>query len=247
MKYILKIKPAPKSFVEWLQTDTTKELIKTKTATSDSSGLWSALADDNTQNQLYKTDLWLQLCREQGYICAYCGQKLIIDKQRIEHFAVKSQNMDTIFDYDNLLAVCDSTENQKGKHCDVKRGSKPIFVNPTDKNCENRVFYNQKGEVIGKDAEATITIQNLGLNDNENLRRDRKKYYEEAKKIIEQYLYKNNFKKDTKFCAYLNKITQKLLVEHDNQGVAYREYCFVDYQIYKQSCPNLLELTRNIK
>ncbi len=279
MKHILKIKPAPTSFVQWLQTQTTKDLIKTKIALFDAADdgkkgkyaaeLWSAVADDNTQKVFVKTDLWLQLCREQGYICAYCGRRLDLNKQRIEHLEVKSKDIRKTLDYDNLAAVCDSTNNKEGLHCDVKRGPDPVFVYPTQKSCENRIFYDVNGFAVGQDDDATTTITVLGLNENTNLLRDRKQYYKNAKQIIEVYLRKHSFKKDAKFCIYLNKIIEELLVKDknldttynqiiekhlqnltnkiypQNTGIAYREYCFVDLQLYKKQCADLGELPRN--
>ncbi|MEY4905056.1 MAG: hypothetical protein RLZZ292_2871 [Bacteroidota bacterium] len=256
MKHIIKIKPAPTSFVQWLQTQTTKDFIKRQKSLFDAADdktkgkyaaeLWSAVADDNTKEIFVKTDLWLQLCREQGYICAYCGRRLDLNKQRIEHLEVKSKNIANTLDYDKLAAVCDSTNNEEGTHCDVKRGPDPIFVYPTQKNCENRIFYDINGYAIGQDAEATTTITVLGLNANSNLVRDRKKYYQNAKVVIDAYLRKHSFKKDAKFCFYLNKVAQTLLVNHENTGIAYREYCFVDLQLYKKQCADLSSLPRNL-
>ncbi len=255
MKHIIKIKPAPASFVKWLQTTTTKDLIRNKTALFEAGDdknkgkyadeLWSAVANDNTKKIFIKTDLWLQLCREQGYICAYCGRNLDLNKQRIEHLEVKSENIHKTLDYNNLAAVCHSTNNQEGTHCDVKRENKVIYVYPTQKDCENRIYYDVNGKAIGNDNDANTTIDVLGLNANSNLVRDRKNYYQNAKQVIENYLQKHKFKKDANFCLYLNKISQKLVINQETKGITYREYCFVDYQLYKKHCPNVESLPQN--
>lgn len=57
---------------------------------------------------LIKAQLRSDLSTEQDYICCYCGQQLVIDKTRIEHFLSKAKAFASrIFNYDNLLLSCD--------------------------------------------------------------------------------------------------------------------------------------------
>ncbi len=241
---------------QWLQTNTTKETIDrhylrfdqeknddgTRKTTS-ASDLWKHLQNPE------KDALWQQLCKEQGYICAYCGQSLDEkSKVRIEHLKVKSADIRGTFDYKNLVAVCDSTSNQEGMHCDVLREDKDISVYPTEAKCETAFYYLLNGLVDSKNnKEIEETIKVLGLNANENLVQDRKNYYNIANSSVKRYLTKNKFVKDKSFCESLNRLAQQLLVKHVSGNIAYREYCFVDYQIYKQNCPNLQPLLRNQK
>jgi uncharacterized protein (TIGR02646 family) len=59
---------------------------------------------------LIKAQLRGDLSIEQDHICCYCGQQLVLEKTRIEHFLSKAKAFATrLFNYDNLLLSCDGT------------------------------------------------------------------------------------------------------------------------------------------
>jgi uncharacterized protein (TIGR02646 family) len=213
MKRIVKLNPPPKSFTQWLRNATTQQAVKNLTInfnngrTSAATDLWGHLQNPEKQ------DLWLQLCREQGFICAYCGKRLYGDgKVRIEHLTPKSTDIEVTFKYDNLVAVCDSTKDQKGTHCDVKRKDEPIFVSPINTDCESKFRFNPKGDIIGIDENIDKTIDVLGLQQR-NLKADRENYYKTAENAIKVLQKNNQYKQTVKFEQQVNKLVDTLLLD----------------------------------
>jgi uncharacterized protein (TIGR02646 family) len=85
-----------------------------------------------TDAQDVKDQLREDLNQEQGEICCYCCQQLVLNKTKIEHFEVKSApdcEGETkvkafearVFNYDNLLLCCDGGESSQ-KDYEVKVG-----------------------------------------------------------------------------------------------------------------------------
>ncbi len=235
MKRIIKLKPPPKSFTQWLKNKTTQDAIKNLTLdfnqgrTSAATDLWGYLQNPEKQ------DLWLQLCREQGFICAYCGKRLYVDgKVRIEHLVTKSSDIDITFKYDNLVAVCDSTKDMQGTHCDVERRDKPIFVLPTDTDCESKFKFNRDGDIIGIDENIGKTIVVLGLQQR-NLKTDRENRYKAAENAIKVLQKNNQYKQTAKFEQQVNKLVDALFTDIQ----VYEPFCFVNYFVYKKYCKNI--------
>ena len=115
------------------------------------------------------------LVREQGWLCAYTGIGIDVDKCHIEH--VKPQThctSDEAVSYSNLVA-CYPPPNQRKytPYGAVKKDKWPddserhLFVSPLEKSCENRFRFKTTGEVEAsdkKDVAAKTTIQKLELN-----------------------------------------------------------------------------------
>lgn len=56
------------------------------------------------------------LLNEQGFVCCYCGKRISKDKMTIEHIetrkkSIENNNIDKIFDHNNLIASCVSTKH----------------------------------------------------------------------------------------------------------------------------------------
>jgi uncharacterized protein (TIGR02646 family) len=76
-----------------------------------------------------------QLLREQKYVCAYCGQKLLIvenengvAKMKTEHFTPQNDKIENDLNYRNLLGCCLGGQNMKGEcYCDSKKGETPLL------------------------------------------------------------------------------------------------------------------------
>lgn len=68
--------------------------------------IWSIFRDDNKAQY---DKLKAILVKEQGYLCAYCGSRILENHNTpVEHIAPKSlsENKDKILSYHNLVAVC---------------------------------------------------------------------------------------------------------------------------------------------
>ncbi|MGG6270297.1 retron system putative HNH endonuclease [Leptolyngbya sp. AN03gr2] len=133
-----------------------------KTADPKSETIFDDYPDKETLRQ--------SLLKEQGYLCCYClrrvtGQLNYLTGKpntRIEHWAPQSLyngkrdgQPDLRLNYRNLLAACSGNENSESKdyHCDVLKGNQEITLDPTQKNCETKVYYSSSGEIRSSDAQ----------------------------------------------------------------------------------------------
>lgn len=82
----------------------------------------------NTPGVLYeaKPELREALIREQGYICAYCMQRISLDREtHIEHMKSRKEHPDLQLVYQNMVLCC--AGNTKGHvHCDNCKGERNI-------------------------------------------------------------------------------------------------------------------------
>ena len=166
----------------------------------------------------------LSLCKEQGYICCYCGRRINGDyKTQIEHFYPKgyAQYKELQLDYEtNLLACCDGgkserktvSNNESVLFCEATKGEQIITVNPLTIECEDKFLFDEEGEIFGvsKDAEVTIKILNLNSPVIKNMRKNAIKYYEE-------------YCVDNKVDDWEKEITR---LDEKDEG-KYEEFCFV--------------------
>ncbi|OQY33157.1 MAG: hypothetical protein B6241_08620 [Spirochaetaceae bacterium 4572_59] len=118
-----------------------------------------------------KSDLRTSLIEEQGYICAYCMQKIENDplKCKIEHCISQDESSKKKLDYDNLLLCCKGNEGHKpvDQHCDTKKGEKSFHFNPSEQkyDMERLIQYNSQGKILSTDAELNDQlVQTLNLN-----------------------------------------------------------------------------------
>lgn len=73
-----------------------------------------------------KPELREALIREQGYICAYCMQRISLDREtHIEHMKSRKEYPGLQLVYQNMVLCC--TGNTKGNvHCDNRKGKRSI-------------------------------------------------------------------------------------------------------------------------
>ena len=73
---------------------------------------WKNLANENWQpswknfQKPQKTSVHKSLLKEQGFICCYCGRRIILLDSHIEHFKPRNKYLDLQLDYANLIASC---------------------------------------------------------------------------------------------------------------------------------------------
>lgn len=81
-----------------------------------------------------KDDIRLALLDEQGYLCAYCMQRISTDTMKIEHWHSQSKYPDEQLDYKNMLACCKGGEGNISEHqyCDTAKGNKSLKYNPSN-------------------------------------------------------------------------------------------------------------------
>lgn len=95
------------------------------------------------------------LCREQGYLCAYCMKRVGSESASIEHHEPQHPaegsdgGPDFAMRWPSLLAVCSGNEGQTRRlqTCDTHRGNDPITVDPTDAEHMSQVRFSADGSI----------------------------------------------------------------------------------------------------
>ncbi len=124
------------------------------------------LLDDFPQ----KDDLRIQLAEEQGFLCAYCMQRIHPESgdTKIEHFHPQTIFPEEQLDYSNLLLCCNGNEGDRSanQHCDTKKKNTEIKYNPAlYPAIEQTVRYERDGNIISDDGEWSQQINEvLNLN-----------------------------------------------------------------------------------
>ena len=119
-----------------------------------------------------KRALRKRLLEDQGYICCYCGCRILDDEHtKIEHIKCQDRYGNLSLDFGNMLASCDGGEldrmnrvrpKHKG-HCDAKKKNEDIPISPLDIRIENLLTYFDDGTVKGTGVGESL-VQTLGLN-----------------------------------------------------------------------------------
>lgn len=155
---------------------------------------------------------------EQGYICAYCMQRIGSGKgqMRVEHYRPKSEYPYQQLNYYNLLASCYGSEmlGKKKHHCDVSKNARKICINPLDAFQMSNIDYKPDGTILYP---VNAILQNdidkiLNLNQKE-LKEKRKKIYINFKSVTEKRILEMVDRKrmsSKQVCQYLRELLVKL-------------------------------------
>lgn len=123
-----------------------------------------------------KNDVRDALIQEQKGLCAYCSGRIaniwnadLNDyKTTIEHYKSRTDFPNLQLEYSNMLGVCNGTISGNSKnilHCDKKRGSKILTINPLSKNGELQIKYSLNGIISSENDAIQHDIDvNLNLN-----------------------------------------------------------------------------------
>jgi len=115
-----------------------------------------------------KADIRTQLLKEQGYLCAYCMQRIVDDQfiTKVEHWHCQDNYETEQLNYTNMLAVCLGT-TQGCIHCDTKKANLNIKYNPAEPihRIESKIKYSTSGKVESIEDDFNTQLNNiLGLN-----------------------------------------------------------------------------------
>lgn len=126
------------------------------------------------------------LLREQGYICAYCMQRISAINSCIEHLKSRHHNPKLALDYQNMV-ICCSGKSGNEAHCDVKKGDKPISFSPLLPQLESSISYSSHtGRIKSNNATWDTEINDV-LNLNASLLcENRKKVLEGVIQVLSQ-------------------------------------------------------------
>jgi uncharacterized protein (TIGR02646 family) len=149
----------------------------------------------------------VSLLKEQGYVCAYCTQRIEDNplKTKIEHWKTrdsykKEENSEGTLDYDNLLVVCLGKINGIS-HCDSSRPQNSVLtVKPTEKKLIEQIIYLRNGRIESKNKEIDKDLddaKHLNLNV-QILQNNRKKALNDIQKAFEIRCKGRNFEQSEK-------------------------------------------------
>jgi uncharacterized protein (TIGR02646 family) len=81
-----------------------------------------------------KAQIRLSLLAEQGYLCAYCMQRINEKNMKVKHWACQTAHPDKQLSYRNLLACCKGNEGSspRDQTCDTKKGDSPLTYSPAN-------------------------------------------------------------------------------------------------------------------
>lgn len=112
-----------------------------------------------------------QLLQEQGYLCAYCMERIKNNRLRtkIEHVEPQITSPEKALEYKNMLAVCKGGEGSEPnlQHCDTFKSDKPLSFNPSNTtiNLQSKIRYLASGEICSDDEHLSSDINSvLNLN-----------------------------------------------------------------------------------
>lgn len=158
------------------------------------------------------------LLNEQGYLCAYCMQRISIENATIEHYI--AQNPKDIqadeslsIAYNNMLAVCGGNvglDRRKNELiCDKHRGNISLTVNPLDEYSIEKISYKADGTIYSHEADIQNDLdKTLNLNcEAVLLKQNRKSVLDAVKRDI--FRKSNNIISKRQIENMLTKMQQK--------------------------------------
>lgn len=171
-----------------------------------------------------KNDIRNQLLEEQGYLCAYCMQRLENDclKVKIEHWHCQDNYPEEQLEYKNMLAVCLGNQGNpiEKQHCDTLKGNKDLIYHPANPqhNIEDKIKYLGDGTIrsddmtLNKELDTVLNLNYFMLKQN-------------RKEVLNSIFKALNCEKGTRTKIELRKILEKWL--NKNQQGKFEEYCGV--------------------
>ena len=138
-------------------------------------------------DDLPKEPLRKALLIEQGFICAYCMQRIKNNGRstKIEHWSPRTKENEQ--DYMNLLAVCKGNEGlAELEHCDTLKKNQTIVVSPLEKRCEQIIRFDPGGNIYSNEERIDKELNDvLGLN-KQHLVEERRKLLDAIKDEIQK-------------------------------------------------------------
>ena len=158
------------------------------------------------------------LLDEQGYLCAYCMQRISEDTMKVEHIKPRSKNKELNFEYKNLVACCKGGEgySKDMQHCDTKKDDREISIDVfSDADIGTISYSSHTGEIKSSNTEYNKDINDI-LNLNcSYLKRQRISVLNAAIEALGKNLDWKNSRIKKQCDKYLNK---------DKEGM-YKPYC----------------------
>lgn len=145
------------------------------------------ISNNVSKDNFIRNEVLTSLLEEQGYLCAYCMQKISLSNASIEHIIGQKYVKDGVelgkkhqINYDNFVAVCEGKSCKGNLHCDKSRADyqkeRQLFANPLENRIMQNIRFNSKGLIYYKDFIEIETIKTLNnhtnLDEDSNIRYD---------------------------------------------------------------------------
>jgi uncharacterized protein (TIGR02646 family) len=183
-------------------------------------------------DDLDKTELRTSLIKEQGYICCYCMNRIIDDRNevRIEHWYPESKSLEEndfgrTVNYSNLLLACKGV-SEKDKHCDFNKENNIITVNPLNAAHIDKIKYKADGTIDSDEPEFKRDIDIILNLNTDRLKSNRADIYD----IVRDQL---SIKDGTRTKPEILKILEKWL-KKDANGMQKTFYMVAVYFLRKK-------------
>ncbi|WP_051676868.1 retron system putative HNH endonuclease [Maridesulfovibrio frigidus] len=114
-----------------------------------------------------KQALQEELCKEQGYLCCYCMNRIYPNSMRLEHWQCQHNYPEKKFTYSNMLGACCGNEGSGSavEHCDVKKGDGALRCHPARDRVEDSIKYSPDGTISSDDTQFNTELSGvLNLN-----------------------------------------------------------------------------------
>jgi len=116
-----------------------------------------------------KNEIRRALGRDQGWLCCYCMQRIEDDRNdvKVEHRRSQSDFPSLQLEWKNMLVACRGGEGKPPveQHCDTRKGSRSISLDPSTPDIEDQVRYSTDGRVLGDNQRRDDELNKvLGLN-----------------------------------------------------------------------------------
>ncbi|MDI6795790.1 MAG: TIGR02646 family protein [Desulfatibacillaceae bacterium] len=106
-----------------------------------------------------------QLLAEQGYLCAYCMQRIDAASMKVDHWRCQGRYPSSSLEYSNMLGCCMGNEGQPlgDAHCDTRKGDEDISFNPSnpDDHQKLKIRYAGDGTIGSEDEVFDKEINNI--------------------------------------------------------------------------------------
>lgn len=88
------------------------------------------------------------LLTEQGYLCAYCMQRIDTDSMKVEHWHARSPHPEEQLAYRNMLGCCSGNEGapRAKQHCDTRKEDSTVSFNPANSTHHDRMAIRYAGD-----------------------------------------------------------------------------------------------------
>jgi uncharacterized protein (TIGR02646 family) len=170
-----------------------------------------------------KNTIRTQLIEEQGYLCAYCMQRIENDgqKTKIEHWQCQDNYPEQQLDYSNMLLACVGNEgcDSEDQHCDTRKGNQELHCNPA--KTEHQYLLKTLSYPLNGTIKSSDTVLDNDLNKvlNLNYSRLKRTRYEVLQNLMKGLNINKGSRTSSEIQRYLDKWQQK-----DETG-KYRAYC----------------------